>query len=154
MAGSLRELLAPEAVELELKSKRKPDIIRELVEVLARSMQLKDINGIVKELVKREKISTTGIGSGIAIPHCLTPQVGETRIAFGRKLEGAKFDAVDNQPVTLFFLLIGPEGDHARHLQVLSKLARYLHDRTFCDALLAAPSSLGVLEAFKAKERK
>ncbi len=150
----LHELLTIEGIELSLKSRRKPDILRELVDILARSTELAKPDEIVRDLKKREKINTTGIGSGIAIPHCFTSQVADTRIVFGRRLEGAKFDAVDNQPVALFFLLIGPEGDEAGHLKVLSRLARYLHDRTFCNALLAASSAEEVMAAFISRESK
>lgn len=152
MAASLSELINPVCIELDLKEKRKPDLIRELAEVLARSGEIEDVDSLAEEVLKREKISSTGIGSGIAIPHCLTKQVSRTHIAFGRKLEGARFEAVDNQPVALFFLLVGPEGDHARHLQVLSRIARYLHDQNFCQQLLAAGSPEEVLAAVSAKE--
>jgi fructose-specific phosphotransferase system IIA component len=152
MAASLAELINPVCIELDLQGKRKPDLIRELAEVLARSGEIDDVDSLTGEILKREKISSTGIGSGIAIPHCLTSQVRETHIAFGRKLEGARFEAVDNQPVALFFLLVGPEGDHARHLQVLSRIARYLHDMNFCRELLAAQSPEAVIAAIREKE--
>ena len=73
-------------------------------------------------------------------------------MAFGLKLDGARFDAVDKQPVSIFFLLVGPTGAHGEHLRVLSKLARYLHDRTFCQALLDASSKEDVLGALRNKE--
>jgi len=78
--------------------------------------------------------------------------VGETAMAFGRKLEGARFDAVDNQPVALFFLLVGPEGSHTEHLRLLSRLSRYLHNPGFRQALLSASSPQDVLQAFAERE--
>ena len=148
----LSDLIDPVCIELDLASRRKRDLINEMAEVLARGGLIRDTRALGREILKREKISTTGIGSGIAIPHCLTDQVTETRVAFGRRLEGAKFDAVDNQPVKLVFLLVGPEGDHAGHLQVLSRIARYLHDDAFCRRLLEAATPEEVITAFRAKE--
>jgi fructose-specific phosphotransferase system IIA component len=153
MADVLSDKLDPRCIELDLKGKRKGELIREMAEVLSRGGDIQDIESLTEKILEREKLSTTGIGSGIAIPHCMSPQVSQTTIAFGRKKGGAKFDAVDNQPVTLFFLLVGPEGDYAGHMQVLSKIARYLHDPRFCNELLSADSAEAVMTAFKGKEK-
>ncbi|MBN2050763.1 MAG: PTS sugar transporter subunit IIA [Spirochaetales bacterium] len=152
MGALLSEMLDTSCIELELKERRKPELIRELAEILSRCGAITDIDSLVDEIMERENLSSTGIGSGIAIPHCLTSQVSETRIAFGRKTEGARFDAVDNRPVALFFLLVGPKGDYARHMQILSKIARYLHDPRFCQDLLAAESPEDILKIFRRKE--
>jgi fructose-specific phosphotransferase system IIA component len=152
MSTRLSELLKPDCIELDLQGKKKPEIIGELLEVISRCADIGDRDAMYDSLMEREELSSTGIGNGIAIPHCLTPKAGATSVAFGRKLEGARFDSVDNQPVTLFFLLIGPEGNPNLHLQLLSKLARYLHDGTFCQKLLSAESSEEVIEAFRSKE--
>ena len=152
MAIKISALLDPACIEMELSAKRKPDILWELSSVLARGGDVANQEKLYKELMKREKMTSTGIGGGIAIPHCLSAQVTEMHVAFGRKIEGAKFDAMDKQPVSLFFLLAGPEGAHSRHLQVLSRLARFLYDPNFCQELRAASSGEEVLEAFKRKE--
>ncbi len=153
MSADLGDLLNPECIELELEGKRKPDIVRELVDIVSRCGPDIDREMMCAALMRREELSSTGIGDGIAIPHCLTPQVDTTLVAVGRKLDGAKFNAVDNKPVSLFFLLVGPEEDPTRHLQVLSKLARYLHDPIFCQKLLDADSAEAVVEAFRSKDR-
>ena len=152
MALPLSKLLKPECIELELKGRRKKDVIRELAQVLSRGGQIRDTDALAREILEREKLLSTGLGGGIAIPHCMTDQVNQTQIAFGRKTGGMRFDAVDKRPVSLFLLLVGPEGDHTRHLQVLSKLARYLHDQAFCHSLLSASSPAEVLSAFREKE--
>jgi len=153
MAELLSGMLDPRCIELELKGKRKSELIREMAEILSRGGIIRDVDSLAAEIMEREKLSSTGIGSGIAIPHCLSPQVSQTMIAFGRKKGGAKFNAVDNQPVELFFLLVGPEGDYAGHMQILSKIARYLHDPRFCNDLLSAESAEDVITAFKGKEK-
>ena len=152
MSIDLSELLSPECIELNLSGKRKPEIIRELVQVVSRCKGITDTDALYRGLMEREKLSSTGIGDGIALPHCMTPLVNTTHIAFGRKLEGAKFDSLDNQPVTLFFLLVGPDNDPSLHLRVLSKLARYLRHKTFCSSLLVAESPAEVIEAFRNRE--
>ena len=153
MPADLADLLHTECIELELEGKRKPEIICELVEAISRCSKEIDQEKVYEALMRREELSTTGIGDGIAIPHCMIPQVENTLVAFGRKLDGAKFNAVDNKPVSLFFLLVGPEGNPTRHLQVLSKLARYLHDPIFCQKLLDAKSPQEIVDAFRSKDR-
>lgn len=152
MSIDLSDLLTTDCVELDLAGRRKPEIIRELVDLISACGDIGDRDTLYESLMERERLSSTGIGDGIAIPHCLIPQVNSTHIAFGRKLDGARFDSVDNQPVSLFFLLVGSEGNSNLHLQVLSKLARYLHDHMFCSRLLTAGSPEEVIEAFRSKD--
>lgn len=154
MAPAISEILAPDRITLELESKKKPELIEELVRLVDASGKTSDGDRLLAQVLERESISTTGIGNGIAIPHCLSETVEETLLAFGRKRDGARFDSVDNQPVSIFFLLIGPAGAEGEHLRVLSKLARYLHDRTFCQALLDAETNEEVMSALRVKEGK
>lgn len=152
MSKPLSELLNPACIELNLEGKRKPDIIRELARVLARDGGINDTDALAEEILEREKLTSTGLGGGIAIPHCLTPQVEESRLALGLKKDGVRFDAIDRHPVTLFFLLVGPAGDHSGHLQNLSRIARYLHDEDFCLHLRNAVTPEEVLTALRKKE--
>ena len=152
MAIELSKLLCSECIELDLSGRKKPEIIRELVNVISRCDGIGDTDSLYEAIMEREKLISTGIGNAIAIPHCLTSSVESMHMAFGRKTDGVKFDSVDNQPVSLFFLLVGPDGNPISHLQVLSKLARYLHDGSFCKSLLEAESPGEVLHAFRSKE--
>ena len=153
MSATMSEMLDPACIDLVIEGKRKPELIDELVRLLDKGGKVSDPRKLAAEVLEREKLTSTGIGSGIAIPHAMSSTVTETILAFGLKREGARFDSVDNQPVTLFFLLVGPEGSYAEHLRVLSRLSRYLHDRTFCRALREADSSDAVLKAIRDKER-
>jgi mannitol/fructose-specific phosphotransferase system IIA component (Ntr-type) len=117
-----------DAISLRIQGKKKPEIIRELVGLLATAGVVRDVETVTAEVIAREELATTGIGGGIAIPHCLSAEVTGTALAFGRRVPGAKFDAVDKQPVQLFFLMVGLPGAHNEHLRYLSKLSRYLHD--------------------------
>jgi fructose-specific phosphotransferase system IIA component len=153
MAATLREMLNPVCIDLELKGKRKPEIIEALAELLGRGGKVSDTGILAAEVLEREKLASTGIGSGIAIPHAMSSTVSETQLAFGLKREGVRFDSVDHRPVNLFFLLVGPAGSHTEHLRVLSRIARYLHDSRFCDALKEADSPEAVMAAVEEKER-
>jgi len=153
VAATIVEALDPRCVSLDLKAKKKPEIIRELVALLADAGMITDADTVTREVLEREALTTTGIGGGIAIPHCLSASASTTRIAFGRRKSGAKFDAVDKRPVQLFFLMVGPPGAHNEHLRLLSRLARYLHDRAFCQGLLDAQSQDDVIEALRKKEQ-
>lgn len=153
MSESISEMLDLSCIDLSLTSRKKIDIINELVTLIDRGGKISDANQLATEIIAREKLFSTGIGSGIAIPHTLSTTVTHSVLAFGRKEEGARFDSVDNLPVTLFFLLVGPEGSHAEHLRVLSRISRYLHDRSFCEKLREAATPQDVLDAFGEKEQ-
>lgn len=153
MTSTFGDMLDPSCIDLDLGGKRKPDIIEALVNVLGRGGRVSDLKKLTSDVIEREKVASTGIGSGIAIPHAMSDTVDRTLLAFGLKRDGARFDSVDNRPVTLFFLLVGPSGSHADHLKMLSKIARYLHDDQFCRALHDARTPEDVIEAIENKDR-
>ena len=153
MAESLVDALDPACVRLDVQAKKKPDIIRELVDVLAEAGKVQDAHEVTRLVLEREALTTTGIGSGIAIPHCLSASAESTSVVVGRKLSGAKFDAVDKRPVYLFFLMVGPPGAHNEHLRLLSRLARYLHDPGLKQALLDADSPQEIVDLFQKREQ-
>lgn len=152
MIDSLSGILDERCIKLEMEARKKPEAIRELVDVVTGGGDIREPERLYQELLEREKLASTGIGNGIAIPHCLTDRVSETRMAFGRKQKGIKFDSVDRQPATLFFLIVGPEGTHTEHLQLLSKLSRYLHDTSVLRGLLEAKSPEDVLQTFRKRD--
>lgn len=145
-------LLSPDCIALDLKGKRKKEIIEELVDLLVKSGKILHGRDIAEEVLAREKITSTGIGKGVALPHKLMRGINETLIAFGRKNTGINFDAIDNKPVDLFFLLLGPEGNTGVHLKLLSRLARFLHDDGFILALRNAATPEEILEVFRREE--
>jgi fructose-specific phosphotransferase system IIA component len=150
---SIGEVLDVSCVHLDLAAKKKPEIVRELVEVLANAGKVDDIDTVTEQVLQREALTTTGIGGGIAIPHCLSSSAPATALAVGRKRSGARFDAVDKRPVQLFFLMVGPPNAHNEHLRLLSKLARYLHDPGLKDALLQAEKPEDVVSLFENREQ-
>lgn len=132
-------LLRKEFVLEQLQAKDKQEVLAELAGALARGRTKEDLGAMVRVLREREKLGSTGIGGGVAIPHGKLPGLGEIMVAFGRSREGVEFDAVDGKPVHLFFLLMAPENSAGEHLKVLAKLSRMLKDGQFRKRLLEAP---------------
>jgi len=152
MDCKISEFMDARCIRLELAARNKEDAIEELVRLLADAGKLDGVERYVGEVLEREKISSTGIGQGIAIPHRLVAGVGEIMIAVGRNGKGVPFDSVDRKPAHLIFLIIGPQGHNSRHLIVLSKLSRYLNDRGFFEALMKVREAEDVIELVRGKE--
>jgi len=152
--NTLADLLEAGTMKPELEARKKNDALQELVELLNRAGKIEDPEATLKGLIDREKLTSTGIGSGIAIPHLLSPHAKQTVMAFGRKREGLRFDSVDNQPVTLIFLVVGPKHQEYAHLRLLSHLSRLLHDGRFRQALLDATTPEEILQIIRRKEQK
>ena len=147
-------MLNKKCIVLNLQAARKKDVIEELLTILKESGESADIDiaSLLDDMMEREKSSSTGIGSGVAIPHKLIAGIDETVIAFGRKKGGISFDSIDGKPVELFFLILGQEGKSTKHLRILSKLARLLHNNDFREQLLKAESPDEIIEDFKMQE--
>ena len=123
----LRELFSAETVQLELECTTKDDLLHELVTLLA--LDEKSESVLHKTLRRREKLGSTGIGKGIAIPHCRSLVVNRLRLAYGRKSEGIDFDAIDGAAVQHFFLIIAPPMEVSnQYLPVLGKIAQFAKD--------------------------
>jgi nitrogen PTS system EIIA component len=120
----LREFFDRDAVELHLKGESKDEILKELIALLRLDDKSEGI--LFKMLKRRENLGSTGIGRGIAIPHCRSLVVNRLRVAFGRKPDGVDFNAIDNQPVYNFFLIVAPPLEVSnQYLPVLGKLAQF-----------------------------
>lgn len=123
----LRELFTPESVKLTLQSESKDDILKELIKLLQLDEKSEAI--LFKTLKRRENLGSTGIGKGIAIPHCRSLVVNELRLAYGRKPEGVEFNAIDDEPVYNFFLIVAPPLEVSnQYLPVLGKVAQFAKD--------------------------
>lgn len=123
----LRELFTAEGVSLHLASDSKDDILRELIGLLQLDGKSEAI--LFKTLKRRENLGSTGIGKGIAIPHCRSLVVNKLRLAYGRKPEGVDFRAIDGSPVYNFFLIVAPPLEVSnQYLPVLGKIAQFAKD--------------------------
>ncbi len=120
----LREFFSEDAIDLQLKSTAKDDVLKELVGLL--QLDEKAEQTLVKMLKRRETLGSTGIGHNIAIPHCRALAVNRLRVAFGRKLEGIDFNAIDGKAVHYFFLIVAPPLEVSnQYLPVLGKIAQF-----------------------------
>lgn len=146
------DFLSKEAVKVDLEGKNKKEIITELVELLHTSKKIKDPKPVVKILLDREKLGSTGIGQGIAIPHGKTDMVKDIHAAFGISKKGIDFDALDGEPVNLFFLFIAPPDSSGLHLKALAKISHLLKDKYFREALREAKTADEVINIIKEED--
>lgn len=120
----LREFFTEDAIQLDLKGESKDEILKELIGLLKVDEKSQGI--LFKMLKRRENLGSTGIGKGIAIPHCRSLVVNRLRVAFGRKTSGVDFKAIDDQPARYFFLIVAPPLEVSnQYLPVLGKIAQF-----------------------------
>ena len=123
----LRDFFTTASVSLDLQSSTKEDLLKELVALLELDPKSEAI--LVKTLKRRENLGSTGIGKGIAIPHCRSLVVSRLRLAYGRKPDGVDFNAIDGQPVHNLFLIVAPPLEVSnQYLPVLGKIAQFAKD--------------------------
>ncbi len=132
----LSEIIEEKDIISDLKANDKKSVLEELAEVISNHEPSINKNDIVKVLVERERLGTTGIGDGVAIPHGKLNNVKQPMISFGRSKKGLDFDAMDGQPAYLFFLLIAPENSSGIHLEILARIAKVLKDSAFRKKLM------------------
>ncbi len=120
----LRQFFADDAIKLDLEGTTKDEILKELIGLL--KLDDKSDGMLFKMLKRRENLGSTGIGRGIAIPHCRSLVVNKLRVAFGRKAAGVDFKAIDEKPVQFFFLIVAPPLEVSnQYLPVLGKIAQF-----------------------------
>lgn len=133
----ISDLLSPEGVLASLKAKDKKQLLQHLADKAAQITRLPAAR-IVETLVERERLGTTGVGQGIAIPHGRLADIKKITGVFARLETPIAYDAVDNQPVELVFMLLAPEGAGADHLKALARVSRLLRNQTACEKLRKA----------------
>lgn len=142
----LSELLGEENIVIELGAKDKRGVLEELVEAVEKSGTRIDKQTLVKVLLERERLGSTGIGDGVAIPHGKYHGISQPLISFGRSRPGLDFDSMDGQPAHLFFLLVAPENSANVHLKALATIARLLKNSSFRKALMEASTSADIYQ--------
>jgi nitrogen PTS system EIIA component len=136
----LREFFSLDAVELDLKGTTKDDVLKELIGLL--KLDDKSEGMLFKMLKRRENLGSTGIGRGIAIPHCRSLVVNKLRVAFGRKPGGVDFKAMDDKPVHFLFLIVAPPLEVSnQYLPVLGKIAQFGKEPDVPEKLTALSSA-------------
>jgi len=152
----IMDFLKEKAISAHLKSKDKRQVIEELTELLVKAGE---IDGdakekVIKALLDREKIGSTGIGEEVAIPHAKLDMVKEMVAAFGRSPQGVDFDSLDGEPAYIFFLLLAPTDSTGPHLKALARLSRILKDKPFREALKKAETEEEILRLVKEEDSK
>ena len=146
----LRDFFTDEAVSLHLQGAEKDDILRELIDLL--KLDDKSEAMLFKMLKRRENLGSTGIGRGIAIPHCRALVVKDLKLAFGRKPEGIDFKAIDDKAVHNFFLIVAPPLEISnQYLPVLGKIAQFAKEADVPDLLASIQAPQEFLELLESK---
>lgn len=153
---SFGDLLSAEQIIPEMKATERWPAIVELIDLLVSLGKIKepDRESILASLKQREETMSTGIGFGIAIPHCSSDRLDEVVAAFGRSSGGIEFDALDNAPVKFVVLFIVPKNQFQTHLRTLASIAKFLNDRATRDRLAGANSREEILAIFRDRQDK
>lgn len=148
----LSKFCGEDLISFDLKGKTKNEIIEELVNLTSRSKLVKDKDEVLKAVLEREKLVTTGVGYGVAFPHAKTKAIKGIVIAFGRSKTGTDFDAMDKKPVHLFFLIAAPEDAIGAHLNVMARLSYLMKSEKNREALMKISSPRELLELLDSVE--
>lgn len=150
----LQRLLNENLIELNLQEKNKEKLISKLVGLLAKSGKLKNKKSFLRAILEREKMGSTGIGNGVAIPHAKSKAVKGPVLAFARSEEGLDFGALDGEKVYLFFMLVSPEALIGEHLKILAKISYLIKDKFTLEALRGARTKKDVLKIISSFEKQ
>ncbi|MHC4156791.1 MAG: PTS sugar transporter subunit IIA [Planctomycetota bacterium] len=148
----LTQILQPSCVKVPLQGKDKKSIMTELVDLLDANGLLLDRDAALEAVFMREQTRSTGIGSGIAIPHGKCKAVKELVMAIGIAREPVDFESVDGKPVTIVILLVSPADQTGPHIQALARISRLMLDESFRQALEKAASAEQLYELMSSKE--
>ena len=150
----ITEFLDVKGIHLDLRATEKQEILKELVDVLAEVKDIGDKKVILKALLERESLGSTGIGQGIAIPHGKTDKVKELISVLAISKQGVNFEALDGEPVYIFFLLVAPKDAAGPHLKALAQISRMLRDTYFCDLLRRCESTEQIYDLIRKEENR
>lgn len=142
---NITQLLNVNGIKLELVSKTKEDVIKEMVKILDGNGKLLDKDRYLQAVVDREKEVSTGIGRGIAIPHGKSSGVKEPALVFGRSSDGIDYQSMDDERAYIFFLIAVPEESSNEHLKILSEISKKLMHSELRDSLMKATSAKEII---------
>jgi len=148
----ITDILQETSVVGTLVGRSKADVIEELAGVLARDHGEIDRQRLIQALEDRERLNSTALGDGVAIPHGKLPGLKRVLAAFGRSLAGVDFQSLDGKPTHLFFLLVAPEDSAGAHLKALARISRLLKEETFRRRLMEAPGARELFETIRTED--
>jgi PTS system nitrogen regulatory IIA component len=134
----IAEFLKAEAIVPELNAQTKGDILKELSSALAKTNPAISATRLASVLEERERVNSTGVGEGVAIPHGKLPELSTLTASFGVARAGIDFEAHDHKPTFLFFALVAPENSAGLHLKALARISRLFRNPSFREAILQA----------------
>lgn len=145
--------MSEDLVCLNLSAKTKDEVLKELSNLMGKAPHIGANSEIIyKALIEREKLGSTGIGKGVAIPHAKTDAVDKLTIAFGVSREKIDFKSLDEEEVTMFFVFASPNKDSHIYLKVLARISRFIREEEFRDTLIHCKTGEEVLQCIREKE--
>jgi len=147
------ELLNPKCILTNFKSANKDEVINELVDLLDGDDRVIDLEEVRKCIFDREKIMSTGVGKGFAIPHGKTNSITDILAAFGRSEKPIDYSSLDGEPVQLVFLLVGKDNLVGKHIKLLSRISRLMNNEEFRKKFIEAESREAILKIFEEEEQ-
>ncbi|MDY6862510.1 MAG: PTS sugar transporter subunit IIA [Thermodesulfobacteriota bacterium] len=148
------EFLDENRIISELTSTKKVEVLKELIATLATYEKNIDREELLRVLLEREELGSTGIGDGIAIPHGKLKGIDKIIAVFGRSFKGVDFKSMDGKMAQLLFLLVAPENSAGIHLKALARISRLLKDSTFRKKLIEAKGSTEILEVIRKEDER
>ena len=148
----ISDILDESMIRTHMAGISKGEIIDQMIEVISRSPKVLDIEKVRTAIFDREKIMSTGVGNGFAIPHGKTDAVTDVVAAFAVTAKDIDYESLDEQPVRLVFLLVGKDSMVGPHIKLLSRISRLMNKEDFRAKLLTADSPKAVMEVFKTEE--
>jgi len=152
----IMDFLSKRAIIPDIKSAKKEDVIKELVDALinAGDIEKRNRNKLIDALTAREALGSTAIGQGVAIPHAKSDSVDKLVAAFGISKRGVDFDSLDGEPAYIFFLLVAPQDSAGPHLKALARISRLLKDKYFRDNLRACVEDKSIVKIISQEDEK
>lgn len=148
----LAEVFKEDLIFLEFNAENKDEAIEKMVAAVEKSGGVEDSVSLKTALLDREKLGTTGVGEGIAIPHARCAAVKDLTAAFFLSRDGVSFSSIDNKPVNLIFLLLAPVASGGAYLKLLAKISRMLRSNDFRGSLMEAKTTHDVMEIIQENE--
>lgn len=150
----LRDILSEDRIKIPLEGTAKEKIIEEMVDLITESNRSSDRSKILNAVLEREAVMSTGVGDEVAIPHAKTDGLEDIVAALGITREPVDFQSVDDKPVRLVWLLVGPQDKTGPHLKALSRISRLMHKKPFREHLLNTKSPQEIIQAISEEEEK
>jgi len=150
----ITDILNESVIRTNLPGTTKEEIINSMIELVATQKQVIDKEKVRQAIFEREKIMSTGVGSGFAVPHGKTDAVSDIVAAFAVTAQPIDYQSLDDQPVRLVFLLVGKDNMVGPHIKLLSRISRLMNNEEFRKKLLEAETPKEILEIFRQEEEK